>query len=71
MDTGAVDLAPRLKRALRRKKITQAELARRLEIQRSTVSGWFNGTAKPHLDMLERLARELGTSAAWLIGGSA
>jgi len=71
MNNGGVNLAPRLKRALRAKKITQAELAERVDVQPSTVSAWINGHAKPHLDVLERVAKELGTTVSALVGGAA
>ncbi|GIN88660.1 hypothetical protein J6TS2_50460 [Heyndrickxia sporothermodurans] len=44
------------------KKITQSELAKKLNINRSYLSEIENGKAKPSVRMLERIAAELGVS---------
>jgi transcriptional regulator with XRE-family HTH domain len=64
-----VNLAPRLKRALKTSGLKQSELAEKLGVARPTVHAWVHGRAKPHLDTLEKLARILGTTAAELVGG--
>lgn len=44
------------------KKITQSELAKKLNINRSYLSEVENGKASPSLRMLERIANELGVT---------
>jgi len=52
-------------------KISQAEIARQLGVDRSTVSAWKLGKAEPSLDMIHRLAEVLAISPAELLGGKA
>lgn len=44
------------------KKLSQAELARRLGVDRSTINKIENGKTKPSLSLLERIAVELNVS---------
>lgn len=67
MNIGTVNLAPKLRRAMRRANVTQAALARRVDVGRSTVSAWVHGKAKPRLDTLDRIARVLGTTVPDLL----
>ena len=64
-----MNLAPGLQRALKASGLRQSELADKLGVARPTVHAWIHGKAKPHLDMLERLARVLGTSVLHLGSG--
>lgn len=47
--------------------MSQAELARRVKVDQSTINGLIKGTAKSSRH-LHRIARELGTTAAYLAG---
>lgn len=69
MNYGAMNLAPALQRAMRAKGLKQSDLAEKLGVARPTVHAWVHGKAKPHLDMLEQLARVLGTTVSALVGG--
>ena len=56
-------------RALRKAKgLSQEELAARLHVVRQTVSKWEKGRSVPDADLLVRLAEELDTTAAALLG---
>lgn len=57
-----------IRRVLKRKRWKQADLAREMEIPRSTVSGWVNGTHEPNLKSIRRIAEVCGVSDADLIG---
>jgi len=47
--------------------MSQAELARRVKVDQSTINGLIKGTAKSSRH-LHRIARELGTTPAFLLG---
>lgn len=56
-------------RALRKAKgLSQEELAARLHVVRQTVSKWEKGRSVPDAELLVRLAEELDTTAAALLG---
>ena len=56
-------------RALRKAKgLSQEELAARLHVVRQTVSKWEKGRSVPDADLLVRLAEELDTTPAALLG---
>lgn len=62
-------VANRLKEAMRDKgDISQAELARRTNIDRSSISLYLSGKYSPKGDKLYSLAEALGVSSAWLAG---
>ncbi len=48
----------------------QAELASRMKLTPKAVSKWFNGETVPRPDKMEKLAKILGTTAAYLHGFS-
>lgn len=49
--------------------LSQAELARRMGVSRGTVSRWFSGDGEPEtVERLRKLADELGTTLAVLVG---
>lgn len=52
-------------RALAR--MTQADLAERLDVSRQTVSKWELGTAQPELDKVVALSEVFGVSTDWLL----
>ena len=56
-------------RALRKAKgLSQEELAARLHVVRQTISTWEKGRSVPDAELLVRLAEELDTTAAALLG---
>ncbi len=55
--------AAALRESLFRKKLTQKELAARLDVSQPTVSGWVNAQKTPGRDNLTRLVDELGLKA--------
>ncbi len=55
--------AAALRESLFRKKLTQKELAARLDVSQPTVSGWVNAQKTPGRDNLTRLVNELGLKA--------
>lgn len=55
--------AAALRESLFRKKLTQKELAARLDVSQPTVSGWVNAQKTPGRDNLTRLVEELGLKA--------
>jgi phage repressor protein C with HTH and peptisase S24 domain/plasmid maintenance system antidote protein VapI len=55
--------ASALRESLFRKKLTQKELAHRLNVSQPTVSGWVNAQKTPGRDNLTRLVNELGLKA--------
>ena len=61
-------LAENLKALRRAKGLSQEELAVRLYVVRQTVSKWEKGRSVPDADLLVRLAEELDTTAAALLG---
>lgn len=65
-----VTLPMRIRRARSLSRITQAELARRLDVKRSAVSQWesAHGTT-PSVPHLIRIAVETGTCFEWLATG--
>ncbi len=56
-----------IKEARTKAKVTQKELAKRLNISESTLSKWENGTNSPKSDDLIRISEELGISLNELI----
>jgi transcriptional regulator with XRE-family HTH domain len=67
------DLAPlfraRLAEAMAARKISQAELARQTQVDRSTISALLQaGTRLPNAQLAAECARALGISADWLLG---
>lgn len=46
----------------------QAEIAARLKLTPKAVSKWFNGESVPRRDVMDRLAKLLGTTAQYLYG---
>ncbi|MFC7443267.1 helix-turn-helix domain-containing protein [Laceyella putida] len=64
-----MDFAARLKSLRKKKKITQADLAKHLGIDNTTVSKWEKGIYEPNIETLKELANFFGVSADWLLGG--
>ncbi|WP_433697734.1 helix-turn-helix domain-containing protein [Nocardiopsis sp. CA-288880] len=52
-----------LGRQLRRRGVSQAELAKELDVTRAAVSAWITGRAEPRLEKIELIERFLGLSS--------
>ena len=61
-------LAENLKALRKAKGLSQEELAARLHVVRQTVSKWDKGRSVPDAELLVRLAEELDTTPAALLG---
>ena len=61
-------LSENLKNLRKAKGLSQEELAARLHVVRQTVSKWEKGRSVPDADLLVRLAEELETTPAALLG---
>ena len=61
-------LAENLKALRKARGLSQEELAARLHVVRQTVSKWEKGRSVPDADLLVRLAEELDTTPAALLG---
>lgn len=61
-------LSENIKTLRKNKGLTQEELAIRLHVVRQTVSKWEKGLSVPDAVMLQKLAEELDTDAAFLLG---
>lgn len=60
------------RRALRNadgERLTQAELAERVDVSARTIVAWENDQRRPQGEFLERLAKALGRSPEWIEGG--
>lgn len=66
-----MNVAKHIRRARKAKGLNQSELARLLEVSRSTVLTWEKGGPGPKLDDLPKIARALDTTVAELIGAAA
>ena len=61
-------LAENLKNLRKAKNLSQEELAERLHVVRQTISKWEKGRSVPDAELLVRLAEELDTTPAALLG---
>ncbi len=64
----ALTLGERITVLRKRRKLSQAELARRAKLDRTTVSDFEGDKHVPALETLHRLARALETDVASLLG---
>lgn len=60
----------RLKQLRTRKKLTQSELGKQINVTKVSISGYENGNRTPDTDTLERLADFFGVSTDYLLGRS-
>lgn len=63
-----MEFCDRLKALMQEKGISQAELARKMKTNRSSVNYWVLGRYKPKSDVVYRLALIFNVSEAWLMG---
>lgn len=64
-----MDLAMRLAEARKSKKLTQAQVAEKLDISFQAVSSWERGETAPEIDKLVDIAGLYGISLDWLLTG--
>jgi DNA-binding transcriptional regulator LsrR (DeoR family) len=60
--------ADRLSALLDQRGISQSQLAGRLAVSRSTITGWLRYGKLPDADLIARLCRELACPSDWLLG---
>lgn len=58
----------RLRECRKAKKLSQSELARILSTNHSVIGKYERDDVRPSIDVVKRLAEELGTTVAYLIG---
>lgn len=58
----------RLANLLNEKKMSQRELASKININEAAMSKYVNGSRKPRMDILVNIARELNVSVEFLTG---
>lgn len=64
-----MSLALRLKTSRKKHGLSQAELAKQVEVSQPTIANWERGGHIPRPDALSRIASVLGTDPAWLLSG--
>jgi transcriptional regulator with XRE-family HTH domain len=62
------DFGYRLKELRKSKKMTQAQAAQRLNLSKTTISGYENNVKTPSLEVLKNLACLYGVSADYILG---
>lgn len=61
-------MSERLREVLRDNKMSQSELARRIEMSVDSVNGYCRGKATPPIEVLIKICRVLQESADYLLG---
>jgi transcriptional regulator with XRE-family HTH domain len=61
-------LSERLKELRSEKKLTQQELANKVNVNRVTYTNWENGKREPELDKVVEIAKELDCTVDYLLG---
>ena len=64
------EFGPWLGRQLRRKGMTQAELAQRLDVTRAAVSAWVAGRAQPRVENIKKIEQILGLASGSSMTGT-
>lgn len=62
------DMGLRIKELRQKKKLSQAGLASRLDIHKSTVAGYENNTKMPSVDVLIKMAVFFNVSSDYILG---
>jgi transcriptional regulator with XRE-family HTH domain len=62
-------LATRLKTSRKKFGLSQAELAKQVDVSQPTIANWERGGHIPRPDALSRIAKALKTDPAWLLSG--
>ena len=59
----------RIKETMNKKGIKQIELAKALDLGKTTINAWFNNNTDPKTEQLERIAEVLDISIEYLVTG--
>ncbi len=62
------DFGYRLRELRRSKKMTQAQVAKRLGLSKTTISGYENNVKTPSLEVLTKISILYGVSADYILG---
>lgn len=62
-------LTERITEALEARSMTQAELARKADLDKGSITHYIKGDSKPGSDAVVRMAKALHVRPGWLIGG--
>ena len=65
-----MEFAERLKTLRKRVKLTQAQIAEKLDISQQAYAAWERGVKKPTQENLVKIARVLNVSVDYLVGNS-
>ena len=68
LEKNMLEFGNRIKTLRIKKSITQEQLAERLGVTKSTISGYELGTRYPSIDMLIKLAQSFNVSTDFLLG---
>lgn len=68
MSTMKIIFAERLSYLMKIEKLSQSELARKIDISQSAVCNWLNGKKEPSIESLWRLADYFDVTVDYLIG---
>lgn len=60
----------RLESLRKEKKINQSDLAKKIGLTQQTISSYEKGKIRPSMDILYRLAEELGVTSDYLLNGN-
>ena len=60
----------RLKYALEKSELSQADIARYLKVSQPSVNAWFHGKSRPDVGRVGKLAKLLGIDLTWLMTGA-
>ena len=63
-----MEFAKRLRKVRKDRDMTQAELARRLNVDDRTIGGWEAGYRQPSLEVLKKISEILECDARYLLG---
>ena len=61
-------LAERIKELRKKRKLSQRELAERINVSQQTVGSWETGRSEPNSDMMLRLSELFGVTLDYLLG---
>lgn len=64
-----MDISEKIKELLKKKGISQTELAKRIGVSRAAVSEWIRGKSKPSESTLKLIAKEFNVNEEWLKTG--
>ena len=69
MNERDAEIGARIKKIRQARKITQAQLAKQLDISQTAIALWENGQRSVNIDFIDRIASALNISASYLLFG--